>query len=466
MVEKTLRSMRLGGIYDHIGFGFHRYSTGREWLVPHFEKMLYDQALIAFAYIEAYQATGKKVYEQTAREIFTYVLRDMTSPEGGFYSAEDADVEGEEGKSYLWTDEEIGKVLSPEEAQLIIKLFNVEKEGNFSDSVTGEEPGTNILHLKRPIEDIATEFKTTEEELKRRIESARKKLFDHRERRVHPHKDDKVLTDWNGLMIAALAKGAQAFEEPRYADAAAKAAAFILKNMRIKDGRLLHRWREGEAGVGAFLDDYAFLTWGLIELYEATFMVGYLKTALELNGVLIEKFWDEKDGGFYFTSNDSEALPVRNKEIYDGAVPSGNSVAMNNLMRLGRITANSTLEEKAAKIGRAFSKSVIQAPSAYTQLMTAVAFAVGPTYEVVIAGASTARDTRAMLSAITTQFLPNKVMLFRPTEVESPEITSIAGFTMDQTSLEGKATAYVCRNYACNRPTTDRGEMLKLVGGK
>jgi uncharacterized protein YyaL (SSP411 family) len=236
--------------------------------------------------------------------------------------------------------------------------------------------------------------------------------------------------------------------------------------MRIKDGRLLHRWREGEAGVGAFLDDYAFLTWGLIELYEATFMVGYLKTALELNGVLIEKFWDEKDGGFYFTSNDSEALPVRNKEIYDGAVPSGNSVAMNNLMRLGRITANSTLEEKAAKIGRAFSKSVIQAPSAYTQLMTAVAFAVGPTYEVVIAGASTARDTRAMLSAITTQFLPNKVMLFRPTEVESPEITSIAGFTMDQTSLEGKATAYVCRNYACNRPTTDRGEMLKLVGGK
>jgi uncharacterized protein YyaL (SSP411 family) len=466
MVEKTLQAMSLGGIYDHVGFGFHRYSTDREWLVPHFEKMLYDQALIAFAYIEANQATGKKEYEETAREIFTYVLRDMTSPEGGFYSAEDADVEGEEGKSYLWSEEEIGKVLPPEDAGLIIKLFNVEKEGNFIDSVTGERPGANILHLKRPVKEIAAELDTPEEGLKERLEGARKKLFDYREKRVHPHKDDKILTDWNGLMIAALSKGAQAFDQPRYAEAAAKAAAFILKKMRTEDGRLLHRYRNGEARVGAFLDDYAFFTWGLIELYEATFMVDYLKAALELNGVLMENFWDEKGGGFYFTSDDSEELPVRNKEFYDGAVPSGNSVAMYNLLRLGRITANAALEEKAAKLGRAFSQSIARAPSAYTQLMCAVTFAVGSAYEVIIAGETKAGDTKEMLSVLVSEFLPNKVVLLRPTEVETPEITDIAAFTKEQLALEGKATAYVCRNYTCSRPTTDKGEMLELLKGK
>jgi uncharacterized protein YyaL (SSP411 family) len=378
MVDKTLNAMLRGGIYDHLGFGFHRYATDRQWLVPHFEKMLYDQALISIAYVEACQATGRSEYEQTAREIFEYVFCVMTSPEGGFYCGEDADTEGVEGKFYLWRKEKIDRVLTKEEAELAAKVFNVTEEGNFTEPVTGEGTGTNILHLKGSFKDLASEFETPEDELKRRLESVRKKLFEERENRAHPHKDDKILTDWNGLMIAALAKGAQAFAEPRYASAAAKAAAFILKSMRTEDGGLLHSFCDGEARVNAFLDDYAFFIWGLIELYEATFMAGYLKAAIELNNILIKNFWDETEGGFYFTAVDAEALPARNKEVYDGAVPSGNSVAAYNLLRLGRITADTSLEEKAAKIVRVFSKSVVQAPSAYTQLMCAIDFAVGP----------------------------------------------------------------------------------------
>ncbi len=466
MVEKTLQAMRQGGIYDHIGFGFHRYSTDAEWFLPHFEKMLYDQAMIAMAYIEAYQATGKEEYKKTAREIFTYVLRDMTSQEGGFYSAEDADSEGEEGKFYLWTEGEIRQILGKDEADLFIRVFNVEKGGNFREEATGKGTGRNILYLRRSLPEIASQLKISESELESRLETARQKLFEMRERRVHPHKDDKILTDWNGLMIAALAKGAQVFGEPRYAEAAQRAVDFIFKNMRKPDGRLLHRYRDGQANIEGNLDDYAFLIWGLIELYESTFDANYLKSAIDLNSSLIKHFWDNKGGGFYFTADDSESLIVRQKEIYDGATPSGNSVAMLNLLRLGRITANPDLEEKASKIGHAFSNMVRQFPGVFTQLMVALDFALGPSYEVVIVGNSQSEDTKAMLNAIGRQFVPNKVVLLRPTEKESPDITRIAGFTKNQSSLGSKATAYVCLNYVCNLPTTDINKMIELLSAK
>jgi uncharacterized protein len=466
IVEKTLESMRRGGIYDHVGFGFHRYSTDAEWFLPHFEKMLYDQAMIAMAYIEAYQATGKEEYEKTAREIFTYVLRDMTSQAGGFYSAEDADSEGEEGKFYLWTEKEIRQVLEKEEADLIIKVFNVEKGGNFREEATGKGTGGNILHLTKSLPEIASQLKISEQELGKRLEAARQKLFTAREKRIHPHKDDKILADWNGLMIAALAKGAQAFNEPSYAESAKRAVDFIFKNMRKPDGRLLHRYRDGQADIRANVDDYAFLIWGLIELYESTFDVNYLQTAIDLNRDLIKHFWDDKDGGFYFTADDGESLLVRHKEIYDSAIPSGNSVAMLNLLRLGRITANSDFEEKAAKIGRAFSKMVKQFPAAHTQLMVAVDFGIGPSYEVAIVGNSQAEDTKAMLRAVGKQFVPNKVVILHPTEKESPDIIRIAEFTKNQSSLGGKATAYVCLNYVCKLPTTDVNKMLELLNTK
>jgi len=466
MVKKTLQATRRGGIYDHVGFGFHRYSTDSQWLVPHFEKMLYDQAMLAMAYTETYQATGKEDYRKTVQEIFAYVLRDMTAPEGGFYSAEDADTEGEEGKFYLWTLEEIRRVLEGEEADLAIEVFNIGKDGNFSEQATGKRTNANILHLRKPLRELAFELHLSQQDLQSRLEAIRQRLFAHREKRIHPLRDDKILTDWNGLMVAALAKGAQAFAEPEYAEAARRAADFILKNLRKPDGRLLHRYRDGQAGIAANLDDYALLVWGLVELYEAIFDVSYLEVALDLNDKLLKHFWDSHVGGFYLTPDDGESLFVRRKEIYDGAMPSGNSVAMLNLLRLGRMTANSNLEDKAARIGRAFSKNVKQAPAAYTQLMVALDFAIGPSYEVVVAGDSQAADTKAMLKALQTHFIPNKVLLLNPSEEESPKISQLAEFTHSQSTIAGKATAYVCQNYSCKRPTTEADKMLGLLNSR
>jgi len=462
MVEKTLNEMRLGGVYDHVGFGFHRYSTDPNWLLPHFEKMLYDQAMLAMAYTETYQVTGKKEYENTAREIFTYVLRDMTSPKGGFYSAEDADSEGEEGKFYVWTEEELKETLGDKEAELIITTFNTSKSGNFSEEAGGQNTGSNILHLKNPLSEIAPSYELSEEEFQEKIEKARITLFNEREKRIHPYKDDKILTDWNGLMIAALSKAGRVFNEPIYTDAARRAADFILKDMRSDQGKLLHRYRGGEAGITANVDDYAFLIWGLLELYESTFDIEYLKSALLLQNQLDKGFWDDNNGGYYFTSNEAEELITRQKEIYDGAIPSGNSVAGLNLLKIARITGNVDYEEKAATLGKAFSETIERGPMAYTLFMTGLDFGLGPSYEVVIVGDPDAEDTTAMLAALKKTYSPNKVVLLRGTEKDS-EITAIAEFTKGQTTIEGKATAYVCLNHVCNLPTTDVNKMLELL---
>ena len=463
MVVKTLQSMQNGGIYDHVGFGFHRYSTDSHWLVPHFEKMLYDQAMLAMAYTEAYQATGIKEFEETAKEIFAYVLRDMTDEEGGFYSAEDADSEGVEGKFYVWTEDEIRQTLKGDEADLIINVYSIDKIGNFRDEASGENTGANILHLNKSLTEIAFKNKESVDGLKESVEAARQKLFAVRNKRVHPHKDDKILTDWNGLMIAALAKGAQAFDEPKYAEAAKRAADFILTGMRREDGRILHRYRDGHTAILANVDDYAFLIWGLLELYETVFDVDYLQTALDLNSEMIKYFWDEKDGGFYFTAQDAEELIVRQKEIYDGAIPSGNSVAVSNLFRLSRITANTDFEDKANKIMLAFSKDVESAPSGYTQMMVALGFGIGPSYEIVIVGNPEADDTKEMLSSLGKHFIPYKVVLLKHDDQEKADITRIAEYTEYHSSFDGKATAYVCLDFACKMPVTNTEEMLKLL---
>jgi hypothetical protein len=368
-----------------------------------------------------------------------------------------------EGKFYVWTEAEIREFLTNEEADFLIKLFNVEKEGNFLEEATGKKTGANILHLKKSRSDMASDLKMPEQNLQDLLESVREELFAAREKRIHPHKDDKVLTDWNGLMIAALAKGSRAFGEPSYAEAAEKAVGFILDQMRKPNGRLLHRYRDGQAGITANVDDYAFLIWGLIELYEATFDAHYLETALKLNEEMLKHFWDDKSGGLFFTPDDGEALLVRKKEIYDGAVPSGNAVAMLNLLRLARFTANTHLEERAMDIGRAFSKAVKQFPSGYTQLLVAVDFGIGPSYEVVIVGKSEANDTKEMLEALRSRFIPNKVTLFRPADMKSPRVDKLAEYIKYQESLDGKATAYVCMNYACKEPTTKVDKMLELI---
>ncbi len=466
MASKTLDLMGRGGIYDHLGFGFHRYSTDEKWLVPHFEKMLYDQALLSMTYAEAYSALGFPSYREKAAEIFNYVLRDMTSSAGGFYSAEDADSENEEGKFYLWTSEEIEQSLSREEAQLIADIYNVEKEGNFYEPLAGSKSGNNILHLKKSWPEIALSLGINEDELRRRTAEARHKLFAVREKRIRPHRDDKILTDWNGLMIAALAIGARLLKEKSYLEEALRALDFIITTMQKADGGLLHRYRDGEAAIDANLDDYSFLIWGLIETYEATFDERWLLKALELNDYLTAHFSDEKSEGFYFTPDFSTDLIVRQKDSYDGAVPSGNSVMLLNLLRLSRITSNSQLEDTARSLSRAFAAAVRQNPAAHTQFITGLGFAENPSCEIVIVGRRSDADTKLMLDELRCRFLPHVVVIFRPADEPDAAIIRIAPFTKDMKSIDGKATAYVCSNFVCSQPATDIQEMLMLLNIK
>ncbi|GBE19111.1 cellobiose 2-epimerase [archaeon BMS3Abin16] len=463
MAETTLENMAMGGIYDHIGHGFHRYSTDEGWILPHFEKMLYDQALLAIAYTEAYQATKKQVYLETAEEVLTYVLRDLRSSEGGFYSAEDADSEGVEGKFYLWSFDELFTILGREKMELATRAYNLDIEGNYIDEATRWRTGSNILYLAKPLDELAEEMDRPVGDVKAGLKEIGRMLFETRRGRVRPSLDDKILCDWNGLMIAALSVAGRVFDDERYVAAAKKAADFILEKMLDSDGRLLHRYKDGEAGIPGFLEDYAFLCWGLIELYETTFDAKYLSHAVAFTNMMILHFWDGVDGGFYHTAADGEELILRKKEVYDGATPSGNSVAMHNLLRLSRLTANADFEARAEAVGRAFSKMVSQYPAGYTYLLSAVDFMVGPSREVVIVGAPDAVDTEAMLNVLRGEYLPNTVVLFKSTNEKALEITKIAEFTRDHTAIDGKATAYVCTNQACKKPTTDPEEMMKLL---
>ena len=451
MATKTLKQMRLGGIYDHIGFGFHRYSTDRHWLVPHFEKMLYDQAMIAMAYTEAYHITGEDIFAQTAREIFTYVLRDMTASEGGFFSAEDADSEGEEGKFYIWTEQEIKEVLGKDHGKEFNDIFSITTPGNYRDESSGKETRLNIPHLKNYNTNGSNEF-----------ESAREKLFNIREKRIHPLKDDKILTDWNGLMIAALAKAAIVLDEPVYLDAAEKAAEFVLHSIS-KGERLLKRYRNGVAALDAHLDDYAFMAWGLLELYEATFATKYLSQALDLMNIMVEDFWDDKNGGFFLGSDQSEKLIVRSKTAYDGAIPSGNSVAVMNMVKLTRITGNTNWAELAEKTIRAFSEDVNRAPTGYTLMLTGFMFDTQNSKEIVIVGDSRNRNTTKFLHTIRASYAPHKVLLFKDTSVSDNRLEQLANWTSTQNSINGKPTAYVCKNFACNQPTSDLQTALSFI---
>ncbi|ODM25866.1 thioredoxin [Clostridium sp. Bc-iso-3] len=443
MVEKTLNSMYSGGIYDHIGFGFSRYSTDKKWLVPHFEKMLYDNALLAIAYLETYQATRDEKYADIAKQIFTYVLRDMTSPEGGFYSAEDADSEGEEGKFYVWSPDEIKEILGDSDGEKYCKYYNITEEGNFE--------GLNILNLiNSTISDEDMEF----------AESCRQKLFEYREKRVHPHKDDKILTSWNGLMIAAMAIGGRVLGIEKYSLAAEKAAEFIFSRLVRSDGRLLARYRDGEAAFLAYVDDYAFLVWGLIELYETTYRPQYLKKALKLNNDLIKYFWDNEKGGLFIYGSDNEQLITRPKEIYDGATPSGNSVAVLNFLRLARLTGQQELEEKAHQMFSLFGSKVGSMPRGYAFFLTAMLFSQSKTKEVVLVGDSH-KDTQNMLNIISEDFRPFTTSILY--SEEHKDIKELVPFIDNYTAVEGKTTAYICENFTCQSPIIDSNQFREKL---
>ncbi len=454
IVEKTLHQMRCGGIFDQIGFGFHRYSTDSQWMVPHFEKMLYDQALLTLTYLESYQVTGAPKFKLTAKETIEYVLRDLTSTQGGFYSSEDADSEGEEGKFYLWTKQEIIEAVQPEDIELAIQLFSIEAQGNYYDPASHGKNRLNILHLNNPLEEIASESGLKIDELISRLGRIRNSLYEKRKQRIAPAKDDKILTDWNGLMIAALAKASQVLEQQQYLQTAKTATDFILNNMINAEGKLYHSFAKGERTVEAFLDDYAFFIFGLIELYETCFEEKYLQIATALTNDMILKFWDKKNGGFYFTQENQEENLVRMKQIYDGAYPSGNSVAIANLLRLAHLVENENYEEMAAKLMNIFSEEVESAPTAYTYILSGLNFAIGPSYTVVIIGDQKEKGTKEALSRLRKIYLPNAVI-----SVKNPN----QAINSNYKQINDKVTIYVCQNKVCLPPLIDVEKVLKLI---
>ena len=443
MVEKTLGHMRIGGIFDHVGYGFHRYSTDREWKVPHFEKMLYDQAMAVLACVEAYRATKKPEYMQTACETIAYVMRDLRSPDGGFCCAEDADSEGREGNFYVWHQSELEEVLGPELSSRVVGAYNVAAKGNFLEEATRRRTGENILFLRARGDEDG-------------LEEARKLLLAHRSRRVRPLLDDKVLTDWNGLIIAALARAGRVLGRPDYTTAAEEAASFVGATM-LRGVRLLHRFRDGEAGIQGMLDDYAFFIWGLLELYDGTHRVDYLQTAIQLSDTCMEYF--AGDGSFFLTASDAEALIVRPRDAYDGALPSGNSIMAMNVMRLSRLTGRPEYGRAATDIFRFFAKGIRARPAGFTAMLSAIEYGLGPSVQVVVAGDSSAADTQAMLSALKASDLQDTVVHV----ADGNDLIELVPLLEAYTMQRGCATAYVCRDYRCKRPTTDLAEMLSFL---
>ncbi|MFH1278583.1 MAG: thioredoxin domain-containing protein [Candidatus Eisenbacteria bacterium] len=456
IAEKTLEKMALGGIADHLGGGFHRYSTDRQWLVPHFEKMLYDQAMLGIAYVEAYRATGEERYADTARAIFRYVLRDMTHEKGGFFSAEDADSEGEEGKFYVWRPEEVTAVLGQKRGALFNEIYDVTARGNF-------EKGASILHLRNPLDEIAADRGEDPAAFAREMEEAREELRKARSKRVPPLRDDKILTGWNALMISALARAAQTLGDDEYRIAAEKGAAFIREDIKDGKGRLLRRYRLGEGAIPAYIDDYAFYLQALVDLYEATFDPAYLSEAADLAKTMMDLFWDDTGQGFFFQAEDGEELIVRTKEAYDGAIPSGNSAAALALLRLGDLTGDPEMSRRGRAVIDAFSGDITRAPAGYAWMLGALDFAVGPTVEIVVAGDPGRPDTEAMIRAVRERYLPNGVLLLRPGGAGGDSLANPAPFLAEQDPMNGRAAAYVCRNHACSLPTNDVAELVRMI---
>ncbi|MDG5814648.1 thioredoxin domain-containing protein [Chitinispirillales bacterium ANBcel5] len=458
MVEKTLSEMRKGGIYDQIGYGFHRYSTDSSWKVPHFEKMLYDQAMLTISYTEAFQATGNEEYKRTAEQIISYVLRDLRSPEGAFYCAEDSDSDGKEGKFYTWSSRESSEVLDKEDIDLAFKAYGINERGNVEDT-DHEYKGLNILNRHSSPEHLLSEFDISEDELNKRLEKIRNTMFSVRVNRIRPQKDDKILSDWNGLMIAALAKASRAFSEPSYLQAAKEACDFIMNNIhRPSDGFLMHRWREGEAAIAGYADDYAFMTWALLEIYECDFDANYFGKALQLNNYMLEHFWDSKNGGFFTSPDYGEQLLIRRKEIYDDAYPSANSIAFQNQLIIGKITAKPEYDDLVAQMKKAFSGEIVRAPSLFTFLIMNFQYPRGQ--EVIIAGNPNNEDTKQMISELNHEFLPYTVTVLKPSDQQSPEIVKYVDFLKDYNPRDGKTTAFVCTDHSCKPPTTDVQEVL------
>ncbi len=450
MVELSLQEMGRGGIYDQLGGGFHRYSVDERWLVPHFEKMLYDNALLARLYLEAYQVTHNEYYRKIAAETLEYVKREMTDPSGSFYSAQDADSEGEEGKFFVWRPEEIDSLLSPEEATLFKEYFDVSPSGNFE--------GKSILHHRLDLEAYSKRSGKTPEDLKATLDQARRKLWEAREGRIKPGRDDKVLASWNGLMLSSVARAAFVLEDTTILESAARNAQFLAAEM-VQSGRLLRTWKAGEARLNAYLEDYACVIEGWLDTYEVTADPRWLDQADRMMELQFELFWDKEKGDFYFTSSDHEALVVRQKEYFDNATPSGNAVSCLNLLRLSVFKGKSDYRHKAGQMLRHMGQAISHYPLGFGYWLQALDFYLGPVEEIAIVGPSQQR--KQLLQPLRLSYLPNKVMAI--SETVDQELGAKIPLLQGKTALEGQTTAYVCRNYACQQPVTKAEDLEKQL---
>ena len=454
MVVHTLEKMAQGGIYDHLGGGFARYSTDERWLAPHFEKMLYDNALLSTTYLEAYQLTARPEFAQVARETMDYILARMTSPEGPFYSTEDADSEGVEGKFYVWSLAAVVALLGPDRAEAFAAAYDVTKPGNWEQA--------NILNRPRPLAEVARALGRDEAGLKVDLAADRLKLFEAREGRIHPGKDTKVLTSWNGLMLAPLAEGSLILDDPRYAEAASRAAGFLLDTMRTPDGRLLHCYKDGQAKFNGYLDDYANLIDGLTRLFEATGESRWIEAAIDLAGVMIAEFHDEGGGGFYYVGKGHEALIVRQKDAYDNATPSSNAMAATALARLGALTGREDFRDLARSTLQSVRLVMEKAPTAAGQSLIVLDSLLAPSREyAVIAGADPAEMREALL-AIHHAFDPHKVVAPSPGGEADPALAEVVGLLLGRRASNGRVTTYLCEDFACQAPI-EGAEALRLT---
>ena len=445
MVEMVLQKMATGGIYDQIGGGFHRYSTDPVWLVPHFEKMLYDNALLSRLYLHGYQATHNPLYRRIAEETLDYVVREMTSPSGGFYSTQDADSEGEEGKFFVWTPEEIAAVLSPEDGGLVAQYFGVTEQGNFE--------GKNILNVPQGADSFAAEEGVSLEELQQAIERGRTSLLDDRERRIHPARDDKVLSAWNGLMMRSFSEAASILGRGDYRQAAIDNAFFLLDALR-EDGRLLRTYKDGRAHLKGYLEDYAFVADGLLSLYEATFDQRWLQEARSLTDSMIDLFWDDQQGGFYDTGTDHEALLVRPRDLFDNATPCGSSVAVDVLLHLSLLTGEGGYSQRAATCLRSVHEYLARAPMGMGHWLCALDFYLSTPKEIAIVGEMSTPTAKALLDVVYGRYLPNKVVAGRDLSIAGQPLSSLPMLEGRETA-GGGPTAYVCQNYVCQLPVTE-----------
>ncbi|HEX3870134.1 MAG TPA: thioredoxin domain-containing protein [Pirellulales bacterium] len=452
IVTTTLDKMADGGIYDHLGGGFHRYSVDERWLVPHFEKMLYDNAMLLPAYLEAYQVTGNDRYARVVRETADYVLRDMTDSGGGFYSTEDADSEGVEGKFYVWTPKEVEDVLGADAAETFCHVYDVTDTGNFEEA--------NILNVSKTLAQSAALLFREPADLEAELIESRQKLLAAREKRVRPGRDDKVLVSWNALMIDALAAAGAVLNEPKYVNAATRAADFLWANLRTKDGRLLHTWRAGQAKVTAYLDDYATLASALVTLYEASADERWIDAAIRLANDMLAHFADSTEGGFFFTADDHETLIARPKDMLDSSVPSGNAMAATALVRLGKLCGRADYFEAANRTLTAASKLMERAPAAAGQMLLALDLWVGPTHELVLVAPVDDRNPASLLHEVQRPFWPEKLVARRPAAGSSRALDAIFA---DRTARDGQVTLYVCENFACQAPLVGRDAIVAEV---